>query len=515
MALLFENVRGCDLTIEDFHSSISFPTPSDALFSSFFIKYTGTVPMSLFDELLALFRHDDFHPDQVTIQEPENIMNHIASERQLIAKERNSTTPKTMDARSNIARYPRISTLIPELLAEYLDSQHLPFHREIERCAAYGRVEPPGETKRTLETMSLVHRSWTDIAQRYLRRRIFISGIEQLPSVFHSPQIGPWVRQLSFHNLGAPHQSQDMPRLLSGILKICPNVTHLHLHNFRQHKADYQETEIKAYEIGNLIKVPHDIIAQLADMKHLQHLWLRQPSLFESDYEDFWRLSMELPRLRFLKSLSIDSMDVPWWRKGQASVNTQAQMGSLIPSSSLEVLSLVKIDLVASGIFTWLMNPLNHIKKLELPLHDGVDNLLPLFSSVTTTHVTTLQFVPSWNAVDVGIALQSFPSVETLSLCADWGEGLPGTSLVLPASILKFHFYYRKLSDMDEDDQDQIALATLKAYRHVQRMLITYSDNFDPSMVLFKDTAEYCASNKVEFKVTRVDECHPPHISEL
>lgn len=55
---------------------------------------------------------------------------------------------------------------------------------------------------------------------------------------------------------------------------------------------------------------------------------------------------------------------------------------------------------------------------------------------------------------------------------------------------------------MDEDDQDQIALATLKAYRHVQRMLITYSDNFNPSMVLFKDTAKYCASNNVEFKVT-------------
>lgn len=82
------------------------------------------------------------------------------------------------------------------------------------------------------------------------------------------------------------------------------------------------------------------------------------------------------------------------------------------------------------------MNPLNYIKKLELPLHDGVDNLLPLFSSFITTHVTTLQFVPSWNAVDVGIALQFFPSVETLSLRADWAEGLPGLSLILLASIL-------------------------------------------------------------------------------
>lgn len=53
---------------------------------------------------------------------------------------------------------------------------------------------------------------------------------------------------------------------------------------------------------------------------------------------------------------------------------------------------------------------------------------------------------------------------------------------------------------MDEDDQDQIALATLKAYRHVQRMLITYSDNFNPS--IFKDTAKYSVSNNVESKVT-------------
>lgn len=175
-------------------------------------------------------------------------------------------------------------------------------------------------------------------------------------------------------------------------------------------------------------------------MKHLEHLWLRQASLFESDYEDFWKLSLELPRLRFLKSLSIDSMNVPWWRKGQVPVKTQAQTGSLIPSSSPEVLSPVNIDLIASGICTWLMNPLNYTKKLELPLHDGVDNLLPLFSSFITTHVTTLQFVPSWNAVVVGIALQFFPSVETLNLRADWAEGLPGLSLIFLASILKLSF---------------------------------------------------------------------------
>lgn len=473
------------------------------------------MPMSLFDDLLALFRRKDFRLDQVTIQKPENVMDHIMSQRQLIAEERNSKSPEVTDAESRLHRHPPTPTLIPELLAEYLDSQHIPFHLAIER-AAYDRQEPPGgETKRTLEAMSLVHRSWTDIAQRYLRRRFFISGF--MPSVLYSPQIGPWVRQLSFYNDEAHRpEGQDMPRLLTGILKRCPNITHLHLHDFRLPGDDGdKEVEIQVYETGHLIETPHDIIAQLADMKHLEHLSLRQSYYMESYHEDFCRLLMILPGLRFLKSLSLHSLDVPWWRKEKGQTKDPTQTGALIPSSSLEALSLVKVDLVASGLFTWLMNPHNNIKRLELSLCDGVDGLLPLFSSATTTHVTTLQFTPPWNALDVGIALQFFPSVQTLSLHGDWEQGLPGISLRLPATIRNFHFYYRQLGDIDGVDQDQIALAILKTYRYIQRMFITYPDNFDPPRVLFENAADYCVRNNVEFIATKVIEDHPPHILEL
>lgn len=346
-----------------------------------------------------------------------------------------------------------------------------------------------------------------------------VADIDMLSPVLHSPRIGPWVRQLSFYNSRVHQerlQNQDMPRLLAGILKRCPNITHLHLGDFRIPGNDGdREVEIEVYETGNLIETPYDIIAQLANIKHLEHLWLRQSSFAESYHEEFCRLFVILPGLRFLKSLSLYSLDIPWWRKEKEQTKNPSQTGALNPSSSLEALSLVKIDLDAFGIFTWLMNPLNNIKRLELSLRDGVVGLLPLLSSATTTHVTTLQFPLLWNTPDVGIVLQFFPSVQTLSLHADWEQGLPGISLKLPASIRNFYFYYRQLSELDEVDQDQIALATLKTYRHVQRMFITYPDNFDPPRVLFEDTAEYCARNNVEFIVTKVIEGHPPHILEL
>lgn len=90
MTVLFDTVDGCVLTIQDIHSSIPFTTPSDALFSSLFVKFKGTVPMELFEAMLALFRHADFHSSAVTIQKSEGILDRISIQRQQIAKDRNS-----------------------------------------------------------------------------------------------------------------------------------------------------------------------------------------------------------------------------------------------------------------------------------------------------------------------------------------------------------------------------------------------------------------------------------------
>lgn len=533
MAMLFENVTGCVLTIDtkDLHSSIPFPSPSDALFSSLLMKYADIVQMKLFDDLLALFRYADFHSDQVTMQKPEDVMDHIANHRQLTAKERNSKPPSLTGVESRLEYNPQTLNLIPELLAEYLDSQRLPFHRTVD-VDLYGR--PLGcETNRVFQTMSLVHRSWTDIAQRYLRQRIFISSSDTLLSFFRSPQIGPWVRQLSVYNeddVYSPRFStKEMPRLLTGILKRCPNITHLHLRNYGLHMVVDQnvEAEIQAYDTGHPLKTTHDVIMQLADMKQLEHLWLYPcPSTNYPSERDLWKLSLGLPSLRSLKSLSLQWMDVPRWKKEQGFTKTPTH-GALIPLSSLEILSLVNVDFIASGFFTLLMNPHNRVRKLELSF-DGeytsvnLDRLRTIFKRATTTYVTTLQIRAFENAVDIGTVLTFFPSVQTFSLRANYQQSMPGISLVLPPSIRNFHFHYYQIGDTDAADQDQAALATLKAYRHVQRMFITYANYYNnstgadhPSEVLFEDTAEYCARNDVEFKATKVDDYHPPHISEL
>lgn len=53
-------VVGSTLNDQYIHSSLPFGSPADALLGSLFVKYKSTVPMVLFDDLLALFRHSDF-----------------------------------------------------------------------------------------------------------------------------------------------------------------------------------------------------------------------------------------------------------------------------------------------------------------------------------------------------------------------------------------------------------------------------------------------------------------------
>lgn len=76
-----ENAKECVLNVEEFSTSISFTTPSDALFTAFFVKYSRTIPLELFDDLLSLFHHVHFDASTVTMRRSEDIMEHIVGQR--------------------------------------------------------------------------------------------------------------------------------------------------------------------------------------------------------------------------------------------------------------------------------------------------------------------------------------------------------------------------------------------------------------------------------------------------
>lgn len=173
---------------------------------------------------------------------------------------------------------------------------------------------------------------WRVAAQRRLRQRIFIDRQKVLRTVFQSPDIGPWIRELEFcardsemvlHNReespGSMMALDEMPRLLSGILKRCPNITYLCLSNFigpaEEEANAYDEEGGKELTSWHVSSRPH-VIRQIGELKYLEHLWLCSTVSFALDS---WNLCPVLRRLRSLKSLSLDHWNSRFPRRVQTS----------------------------------------------------------------------------------------------------------------------------------------------------------------------------------------------------
>lgn len=232
-------------------------------FSSF-IKYARTIPLELFDDLLSLFNHVRFDSNTVTTRRSEDIMEHIVGQR------------------GGKADYPhkrshdQSSKLVAELVAEYLDSQRAAFHQMLYDDVGY-----------TLQQMTLVCRSWANAVLWYSQRCVWIRHQMQLRMISQSPSIGPWVRGLTFKGevkaRTMDKNTKEMPRLLLGILKRCPNLTHLRLANYRLTAAPKEDEHVpngkeeEELMLAKKYQTPYDIIRQLGEMNRLESLWLQHP----------------------------------------------------------------------------------------------------------------------------------------------------------------------------------------------------------------------------------------------
>lgn len=309
--------------------------------------------------------------------------------------------------------------------------------------------------------MSLVHRSWTDAAQRYLRRHIFISNPTGLRAVLQSTTIGPWVREMSFFcdtDYDYPKTNADeTPRLLAGVLQRCSNLTCLNLRD---------------YKTGLSIEVSHDVLGQLAGLVYLEHLLLRPSSGIS--YQEFWKLGTILPNLHSLKSLNLQH-----WRVDEVMLLSSPKRQDVIssdapiPPASLEAISLVDVELVTSGIFSWLLNPRSGITKLELRPDEFMFDQLShdlgndRFSSMNATraHITKLKLVNCQSIDCLNFVLSLFPSLQLLSLYPPFYADVPLGSFILPyGTTWSFHYHY--VNDQNKD-QDPLALAMLKAYPNI------------------------------------------------
>lgn len=509
-------VVGSTLNDQYIHSSLPFSSPADALLGSLFVKYKSTVPMVLFDDLLALFRHSDFQTDAVSFKKTEDILDHIALQRRMIARNRNQVRkPDQNTAQSFLAGYSRSSGLIPELLAEFVDSQRLPFHHH-DLVPTLSHNQQLCEMSDMLVNMSLVHRTWTDAAQRRSRRRIHVDQSD-MQDFLKSTKIGPWVRELSVRvrisRFERNSSATQVARLLSRILERCPNVTHLYLDNLVSRDADNAAPENISEELDG------DVIARIANLEHLEYLWLR--CISKMGDRIFKRICTVVPGLRRLKSLDVkrdrpmhyeDVFLVAEVEPNDTGISWLTDSDVFSPSASLECLSFAQLDFTTIGLLAGLSKPRNasNLKRLELYSHDcpmGDDGRLDVthpyqevlshFLETGVAGVSVLQLIDCRNYRDTSLLLGYFPSLRTLRICAE--GGFATTPFILPGSVRDFYLHF-VLHDLSVDEQDEYVCTMLKSCPQVRRMILTYATDCPPREY-FTNAIEYSLANGVEFDV--------------
>ena len=162
----------------------------------------GTAPIALFDELLSLFHHPNFHPGGPEVPRAADVLELIA-ERKRRSMHDTGIRPNTPEEQPRSRN--RVPPIIVEIVSEYFNSERRPFHRTLHaaldsRRDYYSSVAQyytyPNDGLVTLENMSLVDRTWASIVQRYLRRRIYVSGLLDMRLLLKSKRLGPWSREL-------------------------------------------------------------------------------------------------------------------------------------------------------------------------------------------------------------------------------------------------------------------------------------------------------------------------------
>lgn len=431
-------------------------------------------------------------------------LDHNSKRRQSIAADMNEGRSGIVAQRPQSDRYGFGRSLIVELVAEHLDTERTPFY------FIATAIRPICEADNTLREMCLVHRSWTDAAQRVLRRRICVRSQYAISLILQSPHLGPWVRDLSISTQKDYYYTSesetitnhmDTRRIVCEILRKCPNVVNLHLWDFRPTLHTHSPA------IHRLI----DVIKRIGDLVFLEHLWLG--NVYSCAASDLSELCKMIPRLRVLKSLSLSR-----WIPIGDDVGGVERPRMLEPADSttsasrtLEFLSVTQVHGADSFDRLLGLSPQYMPKVLELSCADmwsdpdplmGEDPAwkgLPSFVYPILPFVTKLVLRDYEDEDDIGSVIAQFPSLRFLRLCL-LCDFVPFDPIVLPNSITFVHIHYAFVPSSMRSSS--VVIEMLKASSHMRKLLITYEshqEHRENNQVLIALGAieDYCKANEV------------------
>ena len=452
------------------HETGTFTTTSDKQLTDFFFKFAKCgVPFQVFDFVFKLFRDEEFvaHfrddyfkipkgfgdaivdllckrnfvPRDISVQTPEDIVDRMY-ERERKAKEDDETLRLSLSA----GPVGTIPLVVVELVADQLthsawDQFEVPGQLELFDSYGYRQYL----ARDTLQTMSLVHPSWSYIAQRRLRRSHWVP-IHSLKAL-RNPDIGPWVQQLGLQWETFGGGMDDINRFLCKFNQRCPNVKVLKLH---------------LYIWSGSVR---SVVQQIGYMTSLECLQLH--SIQDNGSCALWDLFLVLPGLPFLKKLELIS-----WQEGDPEYHPLAntrrielnRRQGVVPDLSGKYLDLTLEEayVVDYQPLIWLTRAYgDHALKLSLlschcyqcNTHSSLSCLRPIWH-----HITNLQIKYGGSEDDDALTVfcQEMHNLRTLDI------SIVGLKLLWHSTDLRDD---QSLTLPRADDDDILNILELKSYK--------------------------------------------------
>lgn len=158
------------------------------------------VPYELLDLLMTMINHQVFDSKQVTLKNSAGVIQHIEEarlEERVAMVQRRSTVEASGDVITEQPRFPEF------ILLEVLDIFHAEREAALEKVCAldWGKsaytsqyLDIQAGAVRVFASISLVHRSWTFLAQKQLDRILYIDGVSWQDDLRfpHPALFGPW-----------------------------------------------------------------------------------------------------------------------------------------------------------------------------------------------------------------------------------------------------------------------------------------------------------------------------------
>ncbi|EJC98902.1 uncharacterized protein FOMMEDRAFT_31485 [Fomitiporia mediterranea MF3/22] len=497
---------------------IPFNSHSDALLAQLPLQHG--MSKQHFNLLLDILRDPSFDMDQLNLKSATDIDIRISEHRRQLAEERSqrahsssvfspaSGSCKYFKATSENTGPVGMPSIVFELLIDELVSQMEHFDYETDATpgssegSRYYNSQTHARTstiQTCLKRMSFVHRSWTELAQRALRRRAILTSRRFLREFARSPACGAGVREFAykipksetctfFHEASVAREHWST---LASVISRLSTLRFLCLSIESAHLADLSGLDL--------------VLNSIAGLTSLEGLWLVSSRDHCPYLPQLCQTISKLPNLRFL---SIFNWTCPRRPTVSDTLEMRERVLELTPPASLTALQIRDDYLTTPPAYlSWLFRPRNSYSLTTLDLHITFSRPLPTSlldptgsnSMYTNPHVDFSHLLASLSPLlphihslaiklfyldtssAVGATMHDTDLQDLLARCASLrrvrlhrlrsgpfidGIRMPGialsTPLILPVTLEELHMHYT-YSAINWRTQDQRLCGTLGA----------------------------------------------------